>query len=71
MTACFAIALILSGYYMVYITTPKNIVLHIETSYKRLLLHLLPGGIFAFFLALASPEERKQLSETVNCDSRI
>jgi hypothetical protein len=58
-TAWIAIVLILSGYFMVYITTPKNLVLHIETSYKRLLLHVFPGIVFAFFMTLASPEETR------------
>ncbi len=65
-TAWIAIILILIGYFMVYITTPKNIVLHIETSYKRLLLHVFPGIVFAFFMMLASSEEtRSRFAETI------
>lgn len=59
-TALMAVFLILSGYFMVYITTPKNLAMHIETSYKRLLLHVFPGIVFAFYMAIASPQSHSE-----------
>ena len=54
--------LMLIGYVGVYLTTPFAVDWHLHTSSRRLLLHLWPGTLTAFFLAVAAPEER--LSES-------
>ena len=47
----------LVGYFTVYIFTPHDLKWHLETSLKRLFLHLLPSAIFIFFTMLKAPEE--------------
>ncbi|MBN1287358.1 MAG: hypothetical protein JXB47_18300 [Anaerolineae bacterium] len=47
----------LAGYFFVYVITPQELVWHIHSSLHRLLLHLLPAFLFAFFLVAPTPEE--------------
>ena len=46
----------LVGYFFVYITTPLNLVHHLNTSLVRLLLQLWPSWIFVFFMATSTPK---------------
>jgi hypothetical protein len=50
------LALMLAGYFVVYLTSPwDNVAIHLGTSLDRLLLQLWPTALFAFFLLVASP----------------
>lgn len=49
---------VLAGYLLVYAVTPIDLGWQLLTSLHRLLLHVWPAALFAFFLAVASPEER-------------
>jgi hypothetical protein len=61
MTACPAalgvLAIMLTGYFLVYVTTPHDLAWHLRSSADRLLLHLWPLGIWTVFLYLATPKE--------------
>ncbi|MCP4353134.1 MAG: hypothetical protein GY795_47390 [Desulfobacterales bacterium] len=58
-------ALMLAGYYFVYITSPHNLAWHLNTSLNRLLFQLLPSGLFIFFFLTPFPGIRKvQTGET-------
>jgi hypothetical protein len=46
------IALMLGGYFMVYITSPLDLAYHLKTSLHRILLHLWPLTLFTFFLVI-------------------
>jgi hypothetical protein len=49
--------IMLLGYFMVYIVTPRDLVWHLRTSLRRLFLQLLPTVIFIFFVLVNTPEE--------------
>jgi hypothetical protein len=57
LTAWLVLALMLAGYFGVYLTTPNPLEAHLHTSLDRLLIQLWPLTLFAFFLTVASPEE--------------
>lgn len=54
--AAIVMGFMLSGYYMVYVLTPHNLVWHLNTSLERLYLQLLPSLLFIFFSTLKTPE---------------
>jgi hypothetical protein len=56
-TAALALALVLGGYYAVYLFTPENLAWHLETSLSRLYGQLWPSFLLVFFMALRAPEE--------------
>jgi hypothetical protein len=58
LTPALVVLLVLAGYAFVYLTTPVDYRWHLASSLHRLLLHVWPATLFAFFLAVASPEER-------------
>jgi len=51
-TAVVVSALMLAGYFCVYLVTPLNLAFHIGTSLSRLLLQLWPGFVFLFFMVV-------------------
>ena len=51
------LALMLGGYYFVYLTTPYELAWHVKFSLDRVLLQLWPSLVFVFFLVAATPEE--------------
>jgi hypothetical protein len=51
------LALMLLGYAFVYLVTPLDLLGHLNSSLRRLLLHLWPSALFGFFLWAATPEE--------------
>jgi len=51
--------IMLSGYFMVYVVTPKDLVWHLDTSLKRLFLQLMPAALFTFFIVLSPIENLK------------
>jgi 4-amino-4-deoxy-L-arabinose transferase-like glycosyltransferase len=51
------------GYTAVYLITPQDLTWHLKTSLERLLLQLWPTGLFAFFLAVATPQEARSARE--------
>jgi hypothetical protein len=52
------LGVMLSGYALVYATTPLHLALHIAMSADRLYLQLWPCVLVVFFLNVAAPEER-------------
>lgn len=44
--------IMLSGYFMVYVITPHDLIWHLDTSLNRLFIQLLPMTLFIFFVAL-------------------
>jgi hypothetical protein len=52
------VALMLAGYFFVYLTTPYDLAWHVTGSVGRLFLQLWPSIVFLFFLAARSPEVR-------------
>jgi hypothetical protein len=57
-------ALVLAGYVLVYVATPRDLPWHLQWSLSRLILQLWPLAVFAVFLITATPEE------TLFCFSR-
>jgi hypothetical protein len=57
LTAALCLGIMLTGYFFIYVTTPKNLDWHIRTSLNRLLLHLWPASLFLFYLITRSPED--------------
>jgi hypothetical protein len=55
--AATALFLMLSGYSVVYITTPHDLEWHLSTSVERLFIHILPASIFLFFSLLRTDGE--------------
>ncbi len=55
----FILALMLAGYYVVYIISPHNLTWHLDTSLNRLIFQLLPSALFIFFFLTPFPEIRK------------
>jgi hypothetical protein len=51
------LAIMLTGYFLVYVATPHDLTWHLKSSADRLLLHLWPLGIWTVFLYLATPKE--------------
>jgi hypothetical protein len=53
------LAVMLVGYFGVYLTTPNDLPTHLATSLDRLLVQLWPLALLAFFLAVALPSEAR------------
>lgn len=53
----YSLLFILMGYFFVYISTPKDLVWHLNSSLNRLFLQLWPSFIFYFFLIVKTPEQ--------------
>jgi hypothetical protein len=56
-TAVGVFTLMTAGDCLAYLTTPHDLAWHLHSSADRLLLQLLPTGLLAWFLYLATPEE--------------
>ena len=57
-TSLLILMIMLCGYFTVYLVYPlDNLEWLLEATTKRLLLQILPGSIFVFFLIIAAPEE--------------
>jgi hypothetical protein len=50
------VGLMLVGYFFVYVTTPMNLVWHLNTSLSRLVAQLWPSVVFVLFMAISAPE---------------
>ncbi len=46
-----------SGYFVIYLMTPHDLVVHLSTSLDRLLFHLFPLTLLVVFMVLPSPRE--------------
>ena len=46
----------LTGYFVIYLLTPHDLIWHVNTSLGRLLLQLFPAALFLFFCATKSPD---------------
>lgn len=46
-----------AGYFVIYLMTPHDLVVHLSTSLDRLLFHLFPLTLFVVFMVLPSPRE--------------
>ena len=53
----YILSLMLIGYFMVYIITPRDVIWHLSTSLSRLYMQLLPSAIFLFFMSIANYDE--------------
>jgi hypothetical protein len=49
------LALVLAGYYLVYLLTHMDLTFHLDSSLVRLLLQLWPGAVFLWCLAISFP----------------
>jgi Na+-driven multidrug efflux pump len=49
------VMLMACGYVLIYILSPHDLDWHLRTSLKRLILHLYPSMLFAFFVFVDSP----------------
>jgi hypothetical protein len=58
-TGLMMVSLMITGYILVYLTTPNDVAWHISSSARRLLLQLWPSTVFLAFLAACSPERSK------------
>lgn len=56
-TAAGLVALMLLGYFFIYLSTPRELAWHLKTSLARLLLQLWPMVVFVFFLMARTPQE--------------
>lgn len=56
-TAFIALALMLAGYFFIYVITPYDLGWHLNTSLNRLFLQLWPSFIFLFFMIAQTPEQ--------------
>jgi hypothetical protein len=56
-TGALTIGLLLAGYFVVYIITPRDLAWHVETSMYRLNLHVWPSLLFLIFMAARLPED--------------
>jgi hypothetical protein len=61
-TALIVISIMLIGYYTVYIITPHDLIWHLSTSLKRILLQLLPSAMFVFFISFKTPKKEVETS---------
>jgi hypothetical protein len=50
------LALMVAGYFAVYLTTPLKLVFHLNTSLSRLFLQLWPGAVFVLFMGTSEPK---------------
>ena len=58
-TGLVTLGLMVTGYGLVYLTTPQDLAWHLETSAVRLLMQLWPSMVFLAFLAACPPERSK------------
>jgi hypothetical protein len=56
-TIALTLGLVLGVYILVFLVTPYDLEWHLYTALYRLLLHLWPGLLLGYFLAVRSPEE--------------
>ena len=57
LTPAAALGLILAGYFLIYVTTPRDLEWHLAFSLDRLLIQLWPSFVLLFFLLVRTPEE--------------
>ncbi|MBI3725947.1 glycosyltransferase family 39 protein [bacterium] len=53
--AAWVTALLALGYFLVYVASPHKLEYHVGTSHRRLIVQLVPAGLFALFLAVRAP----------------
>lgn len=56
-TALLTFSLMLVGYFVTYLLTPRDLAWHLDNSLNRLLLQLWPSALFAYFLAVCVPQK--------------
>lgn len=56
-SAFIVLCLMLIGYFFVYITSPLDLKMHLETSLNRLFLQLWPSLLFVYFMIVTPPEQ--------------
>mgnify|MGYP000855935328 CR=1 FL=1 len=57
LTSFMTVLMIVAGYFFVYVITPQELVVHLDTSLNRLFIHILPTLLFAFFLTVGKIEK--------------
>jgi hypothetical protein len=55
------IALVIAGYFMIYITTPFDLHWHLATSANRLLQHFYPAMVFGIFYSIQTALNKKRI----------
>ncbi|HLK18820.1 MAG TPA: hypothetical protein VKT81_07680 [Bryobacteraceae bacterium] len=55
------LAITLAGEFLIYVALPGDADWQLSTSFERLLLHLWPAGLLAFFLAVNTPQLEKPM----------
>ncbi len=57
LTGFVTVALLFVGYWFIYLTTPHDLLWHLHTSMRRLVLQVWPSLVFSFFMIMKTPEE--------------
>jgi hypothetical protein len=60
-----AMGIMLAGYFMIYILSPRDLEWHLSTSLNRLYSQLWPSFILVFFMLVRTPEDALAKKETV------
>ena len=69
LTLVLAPLLTLCGYFMVYVSTPHDLQLHLETSLDRLLYHLWPAAVFIVFTLPVSMASERVAAAPISSDT--
>jgi hypothetical protein len=57
LSCAFTLALMIGGYFTVYLITPHDLEWHLKYSLSRLMVQLWPSVVFLFFMVVRNPEE--------------
>jgi hypothetical protein len=63
-----ALLIQVSGYFVIYLITPHDLLWHVNTSMERLLLQFFPAALFFFFYVTRSPDFRLPEGRTYASD---
>ena len=63
--ALIALGIMVAGYFMIYVISPRDLEWHIITSLDRLISQLWPSFVFIFFLIVRTPEQALTKKESI------
>ncbi|HEV8483741.1 MAG TPA: glycosyltransferase family 39 protein [Blastocatellia bacterium] len=63
-TSMIAFSIVLAGYFIIYLITPRDLAWHLLVSLNRLFLQLYPSLLFVYFLVVRSPEDALMRKDT-------
>jgi len=63
-TALIAFGIVIAGYFVIYLITPRDLAWHLLVSVNRLFLELYPSVLFVYFLVVRTPEEALKKDDT-------